>query len=68
MIARGNAAAAALGSSQRPEDVKEAEAFDLLKGIRDMLSASGELLTSALRAAAVVAGWQEGGRARWRRR
>ena len=31
---------AALGASQNPEDLKEIEAFDLLKSIRDLLAAS----------------------------
>lgn len=39
-IARGNAAVAAMGATQDPEDLREVEAFDLLKSIRDMLAAS----------------------------
>ncbi|KAL4437959.1 hypothetical protein ABPG77_004180 [Micractinium sp. CCAP 211/92] len=40
VISRGNAAVAAMGSMQDPEDLREVEAFDLLKSIRDMLAAS----------------------------
>ncbi|PSC75508.1 nuclear pore complex NUP93A-like [Micractinium conductrix] len=40
VMSRGNAAVAAMASSQDPEDLREVEAFDLLKSIRDMLAAS----------------------------
>ena len=39
-VARGSAAVAAMGATQDPDDLREVEAFDLLKSIRDMLAAS----------------------------
>ena len=40
IISRGNAAVAALGATQEAEALREVEAWDQLKGIRDMLAAS----------------------------